>query len=131
MHVVRPIPFSLDDRALKRSGLDYWDYVALTVHPDWHSFADWLSGRRWWLFTTRASRTYTDARFEDGDVLLFGNEPHGVPGGVHAAAGPERSLRIPMLDGRARSLNLSMSAAVATYEALRQTGAGPRAPESG
>lgn len=120
LHVVRPVPFPLDDKSLRRTGMDYWDYVRLSVHVDFAAMREHAPAGRVWLFTTRATQPHSEARFEPGDWLLFGNESHGVPDDVHAAIGEERSLRIPILDERARSLNLASAVAIGLYEALRQ-----------
>lgn len=120
LHIVRPVPFPLDDKSLRRTGMDYWDYVGLTVHSDFASLAAAAPAGRVWLFTTRATVPHTEARFAAGDWLLFGNESHGVPDDVHDTIGAERCLRIPILDERARSLNLASAVAIGLYEALRQ-----------
>jgi len=120
LHVVRPIPFSLDERTLERSGLDYWSYVRLVVHTDWSGFLRTMGDGRAWLFTTRGTRAWDEARFRRGDALVFGNEPHGVTDEVRESIPQERHLKIPMLDPRARSLNMAMAAAVGIYEAIRQ-----------
>ncbi len=118
LHIIRPVPFRLDDKALRRAGMDYWPHVDLRIHDSFIDFAEVASGRLW-LFTTRGKRSHIDASYEAGDYLFFGNEPHGVPDEVRAAIPPEQHLRIPMPGPAGRSLNLATSVAVGLYEAMR------------
>ncbi|MFP7364966.1 tRNA (cytidine(34)-2'-O)-methyltransferase [Corynebacterium callunae] len=120
LHLVEPLGFDLSEKHLRRAGLDYHDLAEVTVHPDFDS-AMAAVPRRVFAFTTRATTWYTDITFEPGDALLFGTEPTGLPPEHLAHASITQELRIPMLPGR-RSMNLSNSAAVATYEAWRQLG---------
>lgn len=116
--LVRPLGFRLDDRRRRRAGLDYWQHLDYEVMDDWAALEGRLAGSRLWFFTKHAAREYTEAVFLPGDGLVFGDESAGLPGGLiekHA----DRCLRIPM-KAEARSLNLSVSVAVAAYEALRQ-----------
>ncbi len=122
LHVIRPIPFSFDDKTLKRTGMDYWELVDWTVHADFAAFQKAMENRRIWLFTTKAEQAHTDVSYRAGDVLLFGNEPHGVPDEVHSQIGAEHSVKIPIFEPRARSLNLATACAVAIYEAIRSIG---------
>jgi tRNA (cytidine/uridine-2'-O-)-methyltransferase len=119
LHLVRPLGFEIDDRKLKRAGLDYWDRLDITYYD---CFEDVLEkageGSRFFLFTTKAKRRYSDQAFRDGDYLVFGKETHGLPEPL-LRANYEKCLRIPM-GGELRSLNLSNSVAIAVYEALRQ-----------
>jgi tRNA (cytidine/uridine-2'-O-)-methyltransferase len=121
LHLVSPLGFSLDDRALRRAGLDYHELASVRVHRDWAACADSLAGRRILLLTTRARRDLFDARFRPDDVLLFGSETAGVPEALLAQFPEERRLRLPMRAGN-RSINLSNAVAVAVYEAWRQLG---------
>ncbi|MFZ3361179.1 MAG: tRNA (cytidine(34)-2'-O)-methyltransferase [Xanthobacteraceae bacterium] len=120
-HIIEPAGFPASDRAFRRAGMDYLDAVALTHHPSWRDFEVWRrqDGHRLVLFTTVATQTYLDYRFESGDVLLFGRETAGVPQDVHAAAAAR--LVIPMRPAL-RSLNVAVAAAMAAGEALRQIG---------
>jgi tRNA (cytidine/uridine-2'-O-)-methyltransferase len=120
-HLIEPAGFPVSDRAFRRAGMDYLDAVKLMRHPSWDAFEEWRNaqGLRLVLFTTRASMSYLDHRYEPGDILLFGRESAGVPDHVHAAA--DVRLRIPMQAGL-RSLNVAMTCAMAVGEALRQTG---------
>jgi tRNA (cytidine/uridine-2'-O-)-methyltransferase len=116
--LVRPLGFRLDDRRIRRAGLDYWQYLDWEAVDDWPALVGRLPERRLWFFTKHAARAYTDAVFAAGDGLVFGSESQGLPASLlerHA----DRCLRIPMR-AEARSLNLAVSVAVAAYEALRQ-----------
>ncbi|MBN1394158.1 MAG: tRNA (cytidine(34)-2'-O)-methyltransferase [Pirellulales bacterium] len=120
--LVRPLGFRIEDRRLRRAGLDYWRRLDYETVDDWPSLTERLAAGRLWLFSKRAERVYTEADFRPGDALVFGGESAGLPNGLlekHA----ERRLRIPMR-AEARSLNLAVSVAVAVYEALRQCRAG-------
>ncbi|RWN37741.1 MAG: tRNA (cytidine(34)-2'-O)-methyltransferase [Mesorhizobium sp.] len=119
--IIEPAGFPLSDRALKRAGMDYLEMAALTRHVDWHAFENWRKGeaRRLVLLSTKAATAYTDFVFADDDVLLFGRESAGVPDSVHEAA--DARLIIPM-QGAARSINVALSVAMVTGEAIRQLG---------
>ena len=122
LHLVEPLGFRMDDRELKRAGLDYHEYASVRVHRDFAACSAALDGegpRRWFAFTTQAARPLYEARFVAGDVLVFGCESAGLPDGVLARFAPDARLRIPMRAG-VRSLNLSNAVAVAVYEAWRQ-----------
>jgi len=118
LHLVEPLGFSIDDRHLKRAGLDYWHLLNVYLYPTLDAFFEKNPGRYYYL-STKAPRAYTEASFRDGDYLIFGKETKGLPEPL-LRANPERCLRIPMREG-ARSLNLSNSVAVTVFEALRQT----------
>ncbi len=121
LHLIYPLGFSISDRHLKRSGMDYWHSLDVRHHKCWEAFRASADGpSRLWLFTTRAARCYWDAAFADDDGLLFGKETAGCPDWLHAWAGDERRLAIPQFDPKLRSLNLSTSVGIAAYEALRQ-----------
>jgi tRNA (cytidine/uridine-2'-O-)-methyltransferase len=119
LHLVKPLGFSLDDRQMKRAGLDYHEYATLRVHDSWSSLKDELPGRRMLAFTTGATRLYTAVRYAADDVLVFGAEPSGLPATIMQEFGEETRLRLPMRPGN-RSLNLSNAVAVAVFEAWRQ-----------
>ena len=121
LHLVEPLGFSIDDRELKRAGLDYWESIDLVVHPSLDAFLNSWDAERMWLFSTRGQRRYTDAPFSFGDALVFGKETAGLPGDLLEAHG-RRSLRIPMRESAVRSLNLSTCAGIATYAALAKLG---------
>jgi tRNA (cytidine/uridine-2'-O-)-methyltransferase len=116
--LVRPLGFQVDDRHLRRAGLDYWQHLDWEAIDDWAALLERLPGRRPWFFTKHATRTYTDAVFSPGDVLVFGSESRGLPRTLLDEQA-ERCLRIPIA-AEARSLNLSVSVAVVAFEARRQ-----------
>ncbi len=121
LHLVRPLGFTMDDRQLKRAGLDYHEYADLRCHDDWSACLRALPGRRFFALTTRARQSYASVRYAPGDVLVFGSETSGLPAAVLDEFPPDRKLRIPMRPGN-RSLNLSNAVAVVAYEAWRQQG---------
>lgn len=118
LHLVKPLGFSLEDRYLKRAGLDYWDLLDLHIHESYEDLVEYLAGKRFWYNTTKAQKSYTDVTFGMDDVLVFGKETKGLSEDLLASA-PEQCIRIPMVD-EARSLNLSNAVAIVSYEALRQ-----------
>ena len=122
LHLVEPLGFRMDDRELKRAGLDYHEYARVAVHRDFaacRQALDATAKRRWFAFSTGATCTLYDVAFAPGDVLVFGCETTGLPNAVLEQFPPEAHLRIPMRPG-VRSLNLSNAVAVAVYEAWRQ-----------
>ena len=121
LHLIEPLGFKIDDKHLKRAGLDYWQFVDLHVHPSWQHFVDVAAPKQLWFFSKRASKSYTNVRYEDADFLVFGRETRGLPQRI-LDANPERALRIPMISPGVRSLNLSNAVSIALYEALRQLG---------
>jgi tRNA (cytidine/uridine-2'-O-)-methyltransferase len=129
LHLVEPLGFRMDDRDLRRAGLDYHEYARVQVHRDWRACREALGPRmaRAFAFTTRTEESLYDTRFAPGDVLVFGCETSGLPQPVLDEFAHDRRLAIPMRPG-VRSLNLSNAVAVAVYEAWRQQGfALPRA----
>ena len=124
LHLVEPLGFRMDDRELKRAGLDYHEYARVAVHRDWDACRAALDpnhGRRFFALTTAGTRSLYDTQFMAGDVLVFGCETAGLPDAIIAEFAPERRLRIPMRPG-VRSINLSNAVAVTVYEAWRQQG---------
>ncbi len=120
LHLIHPLGFVIDDRNLRRAGMDYWQSLDVHQHADWPTFrASALAPRRLWLFTTKTERGFWDVRFADGDGLVFGNEGAGAPDWLHEELDDSR-VTIPHANPDLRSLNLSAAAAVATYEAMRQ-----------
>ncbi len=119
LHIVGVTGFRMDDRTLRRSGLDYWDEVRLHRHLDMQHLKAELVGSRLLYFTTKASRPYTEWEYRPGDCLVFGPETRGLPEEV-LAANRENCLTIPMPNPRVRSLNLSTSVGIVLYEAIRQ-----------
>jgi tRNA (cytidine/uridine-2'-O-)-methyltransferase len=124
LHLVEPLGFRMDDRELKRAGLDYHEYARVAVHRDWaacRAALDPGQNRRFFALTTAGTRSLYDAQFLPGDILVFGCETAGLPDAIVAEITPDARLRIPMRPG-VRSLNLSNAVAVAVYEAWRQQG---------
>ena len=122
LHLVKPLGFSLDEKSLRRAGLDYWPYVSLEVHERLSGFMEKYGDRRMWLSTTKGGKLYTQAEFRDEDMILFGRETAGLPKDLIEAR-KEWTLRIPMSrDTRLRSFNLSNAANIVLFEALRQIG---------
>lgn len=119
LHLVKPLGFSTDDKHLKRAGLDYWHLVKVTEHENFAEVLKIYAGKNFHYFSTKAPRAYSEAKYEADDLLVFGKETAGLPESL-LKENWESCVRIPMKDG-ARSLNLSNAAAVAAYEALRQT----------
>jgi tRNA (cytidine/uridine-2'-O-)-methyltransferase len=117
LHLVRPFGFVLSDRNLKRSGMDYWPRLKHTLHDDTSSFLTTMGNARFWLFTTKGSRSHWDAPFADGDWLIFGNETRGIDDAI-LQSHPERQLRIPQAPDE-RCLNLSTAVGIGLYEAMR------------
>lgn len=118
LHLVKPLGFSLDDKHLKRAGLDYWEFLDVHVHENFASVEKMLAGHRFFFNTTKARHAYTEIAYEPGDVLVFGKETKGLPEDM-LLAHEEACIRIPMIE-EARSLNLSNAVAIVAMEALRQ-----------
>ncbi len=122
LHLVKPLGFDICDRALKRAGLDYWPYVDLRVHESLDDFLKEYEGRRMYLATTKGGTRYTDVRFEDEDMILFGRETAGLPRDFIEERS-DTAIRIPMSKNtKLRSLNLANSVNIVLFEALRQLG---------
>ncbi|WP_299019898.1 tRNA (uridine(34)/cytosine(34)/5-carboxymethylaminomethyluridine(34)-2'-O)-methyltransferase TrmL [uncultured Tepidimonas sp.] len=135
LHLIEPLGFSMDDRLLRRAGLDYHEYADVRRHASWDAFvaAERPDPQRCFALTTRGTRTPHEVAFAAGDWLVFGAESSGLPPAVLETFAPERRLRLPMRPGQ-RSLNLSNAVAVVAYEAWRQlgfAGAAPPAPTGG
>ncbi|WP_425615362.1 tRNA (cytidine(34)-2'-O)-methyltransferase [Anatilimnocola sp. NA78] len=122
--LVEPLGFDISEKAVRRAGLDYWSLLDLRVVPDWQTLATELhqplSTGRVWLFTKTATQSYLQPRYQPGDVLIFGCETRGLPPEIMAQF-PSNLVRIPMRP-QVRSLNLSVTAGIAMYEAVRQIG---------
>ena len=118
--LVRPLGFRLDEKHLRRAGMDYWQYLDWEAVDSWEEVLQRLPGRRWWCLTKFATRMVWDATFERGDILLFGSETRGLPESIRQAH-PDNNLKLPMSD-KVRSLNLASTANTVVYEAVRQFG---------
>lgn len=125
LHLIEPLGFSMDDKHMRRAGLDYHEYTRVLRHADWQALLDSAQPRaeRMFAMTTRGSGNLYENRFEAGDWLVFGSETQGLPAEVREQFAPARRLRLPMLPGQ-RSLNLSNAVAVTVFEAWRQNSFG-------
>ena len=121
LHLVHPLGFELDDRRLRRAGLDYREFAAVREHESLEAFASDLQPPAIWAFSTRGTRSYAAVSYQSGDALLFGPETRGLPVETLQALGEQAVLRLPMV-ANSRSLNLSNAVAVVVYEAWRQQG---------
>ena len=119
LHLIRPLGFVLTDKAIERSGLDYWPYLKLKMYDDWNDFLTQNPNARLWLATTKANQSHSSVEFKEDDFIVFGKESKGLPKEILEAY-PDFHIRIPMDTEYARSLNLANSVAVVLYEALRQ-----------
>ena len=117
LHLIKPLEFSIDDKAVKRSGLDYWKDLKLEVHESYEDFIAKYGDRRIFLATTHGGKFYSEESYEPGDFIMFGRESSGVPEEVHNA---HKGIRMPMIKTSTRSLNLSNTVCAIAYEALRQ-----------
>ncbi|MEG1870426.1 MAG: tRNA (cytidine(34)-2'-O)-methyltransferase [Peptostreptococcaceae bacterium] len=117
LHLIKPLGFSIDDKAVKRSGLDYWSELKLEVHESYEDFINKYGDRRIFLASTHGGNYYNEESYQEGDFIMFGRESKGVPEQVHEA---HANIRVPMIKTSTRSLNLSNTVAIIAYEALRQ-----------
>lgn len=121
LHLIEPLGFDLEEKKLRRAGLDYHDLTHVKRHKDFASFLQYVEGRRIFACTTKTTGHHTDAEFEQGDVLLFGPETRGLPADLIESLPMEQRIRIPMMPD-SRSLNLSNAVAIISFEAWRQMG---------
>jgi len=122
LHLIHPLGFAINDRNLRRAGMDYWFSLDVHEHADWAAFrVSPVAPRRLWLLTTKTHQSFWDVTYADDDGLVFGNEGSGAPAWLHDEIGPAQRITIPHANPDLRSLNLSTAAGIATYEALRQT----------
>ncbi len=120
LHLIGPLGFRLDQKEIRRAGLDYWPHLDYEVYIDWQDFQEKHPGQKIYMATTKAYQVYTDVKYEPGCYIMFGPESRGIPEEI-LVEHEETCVRIPMLE-ETRSLNLANSAAVILYEALRQNG---------
>ncbi len=120
LHLIEPLGFHLDERSVKRAGMDYWEQLDVTRYINYQEFLEKHPGAKIWMATTKARKLYTEVVFGMNDFIMFGKESGGIPEEI-LVDNEENCIRIPMLD-QIRSLNLSNSAAIVLYEALRQNG---------
>ena len=121
LHLIEPLGFSLDDKKLRRAGLDYREFAHINRYPDFPAFRAQHRDTRLFALTTRGSRAYHEVTYREGDALMFGPETRGLPADILASLGSQHCLRVPMA-ADSRSLNLSNTAALVVYEGLRQLG---------
>ena len=120
LHLVKPLGFNIDEKSVRRAGLDYWKYVKLEVHENLEEFLEKYKGRQMYFVSTKGKKYYTEIEYKDEDILVFGKETAGLPRDLLAEHDDE-SIRIPMsANTRLRSLNLSNAANIVLFEALRQ-----------
>ena len=119
LHLIRPLGFELEDRKLRRAGLDYHEWASVAVHDSLQAFAAAVRPARLWALSTRGERHYADIEYQPNDALLFGPETRGLPAALLQQLGARQVLRLPMV-AQSRSLNLSNAVAVVVYEAWRQ-----------
>lgn len=118
LHLIEPMGFIINDKTVKRAGMDYWQELDVTIYDDWNDFLERNPDANIYMATTKARHVYTDVSYRDGDFIMFGKESGGIPEEI-LVKNPENSVRIPMYEDK-RSLNLSNAAAIVLYEALRQ-----------
>lgn len=119
LHLIKPLGFEMDDKRMRRAGLDYHEYARVQMHEDLQQFIGMVKPNRIYACSTRGKRNYAEAEFQPNDALLFGPETRGLPQAVLDELGPEHVLRLPMKE-ESRSLNLSNAVAIFAYEAWRQ-----------
>lgn len=119
LHLIKPLGFSLDEKQVRRAGLDYWKDLDLEIHESYEDFMNKYRGERIFLSSTHAAEYYDEVQFQPGDFIMFGRESSGVPEEVHNA---HYGIRIPMVNTSTRSLNISNTVSIVAYEALRQIG---------
>ena len=121
LHLIEPLGFELDDKRLRRAGLDYSEFASVQTCTDWNTFVSSHQSAHLYALTTRASRLYSDTNFKENDYFIFGPETRGLPAEVRDQIAADNQLRIPMLE-KSRSLNLANAVALVIYEAWRQHG---------
>jgi len=121
LHLIKPLGFTLDEKPLRRAGLDYHDLARVSIYEDYSQFREAMTGKRIFVITTKGSTSYSDIEYKENDVLLFGSETAGIPKEIMDSLGSEHWLKIPMIPNN-RSLNLSNSVSIVSYEAWRQLG---------
>ncbi len=123
LHLIRPLGFHLDDEAVKRAGLDYWQHLNLTIHDTWEEYLASVQPKRFFFLSTHGERSLYELEFQAGDALIFGNESSGLPKDFYSRY-KDALYRIPMPGQFARSINLANSVSIAAYECFRQLSKG-------
>jgi len=121
LHLIKPLGFTLDEKPLRRAGLDYHDLANVKIHESYQEFVEAMANMRIMIVTTKGKTNYSDVNYKKDDVLLFGNETSGLPNDIMQEVNQDDWIRIPMI-ANSRSLNLSNSVAIVSYEACRQSG---------
>ncbi|NEU03788.1 tRNA (cytidine(34)-2'-O)-methyltransferase [Clostridium senegalense] len=121
LHLIKPLGFSLDEKSLKRAGLDYWPLLDIEIHESYEALREKYNNGNFYFCTTKATKFYTDAQLKQGDFLVFGRESSGLPDYIRNE-NKDNLIRVPMVETTTRSLNLSNTVAVIAYEGLRQIG---------
>lgn len=121
LHLIKPLGFTIDDKSLKRAGLDYWSKLTVVYYNSFEDFYEKNKDKKIFLSTTKATQYYNQANYSDGDFIMFGRESSGVPENVRELL-KDNLIKIPMVETSERSLNLSNTASIIVYEALRQIG---------
>lgn len=121
LHLIKPLGFSLEEKQLKRAGLDYWPFLELEIHESYEDLREKYKDATFYYSTTKAKKLYSEVEYKEGDFIIFGRESSGLPDSVRDSD-PERCIRVPMIKTTTRSLNLSNTVAITAYEALRQIG---------
>ncbi|AOR24423.1 tRNA (cytidine(34)-2'-O)-methyltransferase [Clostridium taeniosporum] len=119
LHLIKPLGFDIDEKHVRRAGLDYWKYLDLEIHESYEAFMEKYKNERIFLSSTHAGDCYNEISFQKGDFIMFGRESSGVPEEIHQVIS---GMRIPMIQSSTRSLNLSNTVSIVAYEALRQFG---------
>lgn len=122
LHLIKPFEFSLDDKQVKRAGLDYWKDVDVTVYENFYEFYELYKEHNIYVSTTKATQFYTEPSYNYGDCFLFGKESKGIPKEIMDIIDNKYKIRVPMIESTTRSLNLANTANIILYEALRQVG---------
>ncbi|GAA0123377.1 MAG: tRNA (uridine(34)/cytosine(34)/5-carboxymethylaminomethyluridine(34)-2'-O)-methyltransferase TrmL [Clostridium argentinense] len=121
LHLIKPLGFSLEEKQLKRAGLDYWPYLDIEIHESYEALREKYKDGTFYFCTTKGEKFYTEVSFKEGDFLVFGRESKGLPDYIRND-NMDNLIRVPMIDTTTRSLNLSNTVAVIAYEGLRQIG---------
>jgi tRNA (cytidine/uridine-2'-O-)-methyltransferase len=119
LHLIKPLGFSLDEKHLRRAGMDYWKHLDISIYDSFDELKNKYKNSNFYFSTTHAKKYYTDVQFKDGDFIVFGKESAGLPDDIRESE-PNNCIKVPMISTTTRSLNLSNSVAIVVYEALRQ-----------
>lgn len=119
LHLIKPLGFSLDEKHLRRAGLDYWKYLDIYIYNSYEELREKYKNSTFYFSTTHAKNFYHEVKYREGDFIVFGRESSGLPDEIRESD-PERCIRVPMINTTTRSLNLSNTVAIVAYEALRQ-----------